>query len=163
MKFTYKLTYEECYEAFYVLSLKWGKKGKKALTAVLSVIAAGLLICFWYDSRKIYCFFLAVLDIILLYILLYVPALKARKGAAAVRKRNGTYRIQLTEEGGILCQGETLKLRGDPDARAVETESVLVLRPDRQHTFCLPKRILSCQETEQIRAILKRYVKYIEM
>lgn len=163
VEFVYKLTYEESYEAFYVLSLKWGKKVKNVLSVLLTAVAAGMLIAFYLDSRKIHCFFIAVLAIVLLYNLLYAPVLKAKKGARSVRRQKGTYQMRLTEEGKIQSQGHVLKLREDKDARAIETERIFVLRPDRLHTFCLPKRILTQDEMDWVRCILKKNVKYIKM
>ena len=161
-EFIYKLNYEESYTAFFLLSMKWERRTRKILTAVLTVAGAALLTAYYLDSQKIHYFFAAILAILLLYYLIYVPVLKARKGAKAVTRQKGTYKFALTEDGKILSGGQTIELAGDKDARAIETESIFVLRPDRQHTFCLPKRILKPGETEAVRDILKANVKYKE-
>lgn len=154
LEFEYKLTYEESYETFYLLSMKWGKAKRNILAAVLTAIAVVMLILYYQDSRGIHYFFLAILAIMLLAYLLYVPALKARKGAIRVSRQNGKYRIELTRDGRIRAGKEVVELKGDKDARVIETDTIFIIRPDRVHTFCLPKRILSEEEVTEVREIL---------
>lgn len=155
MKFEYRLKYEECYEAFYLLGIKWEERKRNILAALLIVIGVVMLFGFYRDSRKIHYFFIAILDILLLYYLIYVPALKAKKGAKKVSRQGGTYKIELTADGKVRMGNECVNLKGDPDARAIETNTIFVIRPDRVHTFCLPKRIMTEKEIEEVRKILK--------
>lgn len=155
LEFVYKIKYEEGYETFYSLSMKFGKRMRNLLILVMTVIAAVMLFLYYRDSRKIHYFFIAVLDILLLYGLIYMPALKARKGAKKVSRQNGTYKIELTGDGMIRAGGQCIPLKGDKDARMIETETIFAIRPDRVHTFCLPKRILTDQQTEKVRKLLQ--------
>lgn len=163
LEFTYQLTYEESYETFLVLSMRQSRRVRNILAAVLTVIAVVMLVLYYLNSNGFHYFVIAVLDILLLAYLIYVPALKAKKGAKAVSRQKGTYKMELTEGGNIRSQGGTIPLAGDKDARAVETEKVFALRPDRVHTFCLPKRILTPEETDRVREILRAKTKYVKM
>ncbi len=163
MKFVYKLKYEEAYETFFLLSMRWRKRTRNVLAAVMTLIALGMLAAYYLDSRKVHYFVIVILDILMLYYLIYVPVLKAKKGAKTVSRQNGTYKIELTSDGRIHIQGETIELAGDKDARAIEAEEIFAIRPDRLHTFCVPKRILSPDETDKVRNILKSNVKYVKM
>lgn len=107
LEFVYKIKYEEGYETFYSLSMKFGKRMRNLLILVMTVIAAVMLFLYYRDSRKIHYFFIAVLDILLLYGLIYMPALKARKGAKKAKKvsrQNGTYKIELTGSIRSVCR-----------------------------------------------------------
>lgn len=159
LKFVYKLNYDEIYEAFYVLNMKWGKGVRNVLTVILTVIAIGMLMVYYMDSQKIHCFLLAVFAILLLYCIIYVPVLKARKGAKKVSEKKGTYKVELTWEGKIISGTEIIELAADKDARAIETENIFVIRPDNIHTFCLPKRIITNKEIDEIRKLLHKYMK----
>ncbi len=162
-KFDYRLTYDEAYETFFNLSSRWNQRRRMLLSVILTILTVGLLIGYFLDSHKVHYFFLAILALLLLYGLLYMPVLKAKKGAATVARQKGNYRFWLTADGEIkIPRGETVPLKGDKDARAIETQQLLIIRADRQHTFCLPKRILAKQEQEEIRSILQNYMKYQE-
>lgn len=163
LDFVYKLKYEESYETFLVLNMKYSKKVRGILTVVMTVIAAVMLILHWLDNRSVHYYVIAIIDILLLFYSIYAPVLKAKKGAKTVTRKNGTYKIGLTEKSVIHSQGITTQLKSDKDARAVETENVFVLRPDRMHTFCLPKRILTSDEIKKVRQILKTNMKYMKM
>ncbi len=155
MEFEYRLKYDECQETFYLLGMKWGERKRKILTVLLTVIGVVMLLGYYRDSQKIHYFFIAILDILLLYYLIYVPALKAKKGAKKVSRQGGTYKIELTREGKIRTGNEWVDLNGDADARVIETDTIFVVRPDRVYTFCLPKRIMTEEEIEEVREILK--------
>lgn len=158
--FTYKLTYEESYEAFLQVGMKWSKKVRKAIGVILTLIAIGLLGAYYLDSQKIHYFMMTILSILLLYYLIYVPELKAKRGAKAVAKQKGTYRVKLTEEGTAVLEKETIELAGDKDARAIETKDLYIIRPDRMHTLCIPKRVMKKEEVEEVRELLKQHMKY---
>lgn len=160
-EFTYRLNYDEIYNAFLLVSMKWSKKARKIIGAILTAIAVGMLIAYYLDSRKIHYFFIVILAILMLYYLIYVPVLKAKRGAQKVFKQNGTYKVKITNEGKIILSGAaTIDIAGDKDARAIETETLYVIRPDNRNTVCLPKRIMRKEEVEEIREILKACVKY---
>ncbi|MDO4601904.1 MAG: hypothetical protein Q4B37_06505 [Eubacteriales bacterium] len=160
LEFTYQLNYDEIYEAFFLLSMKWNRKIRKILTIILTLIAICFLTFFAFNRNRIYSFFLAVVDIFLLSYLIYMPALKARRGAKKVCSRKGTYRIKLTKQGQLISNNERIAIAGDANARVIETPASYVIRPDSQHTFCIPKRIMSLQEQKETEAILRSACRY---
>lgn len=159
--FTYKLTYKEVYDAYLQLSFKWNKKIYQLVLILLAVIAAGLLFGYFLDNQKVHYFFMAAMAIMLLFYQLYVPIIKAKKGASKTVKQGGTYKIIISSEGEVtLPQMVKISIAGDKDSRAVETDKIFVIRCDRTNTICLPKRIIKEQELEGLREIIKAYVKY---
>ena len=160
LKFEYKLRYEEIYEAFFLLNAKWSKKVRFVLAAVLTAIGVGMLIAYGLDSMKIHYFIIAIFDILLLYYLIYVPVLKSKRGAKAVSKKGGIYKVELTDDGFIRSEAEKTELAGDKDARGMETDGLFVIRPDRAHTFCIPKRVMKDDEQEHVRELLRSKIKY---
>lgn len=160
LHFTYKLTYQEAYDTFYLLASRQSKRTKTLLGICLTAVAVCLLILFAADSRGIHYLFLAVIAILLLFYLLYHPLLSARKGAKNVAKTNGTYKITVNESGRIQLPGnQTLQFGEDKYARAVETDSIFALRIDTQHTLCIPKRILKEREILQIRQMIEHHTR----
>lgn len=155
LKFEYRLKYDECYETFYLLSMRWSRRTRKILAAILTAIAVIMLVLYAKDNQGIHYFFIALLAILMLAYLLYVPALKARKGARSVSRQNGVYRVELAGDGKIRSGREVVELKGDKDARVIETDTIFAIRPDRIHTFCLPKRIMSEEEIAEVRSALK--------
>lgn len=160
LNFTYQLNYDEIYEAFFLLSMKWSKKTRMVLTGVLTVIAICFLMLFAFNRNRIYSFFFAVVDIFLLSYLVYIPDLKARRGAKKVCSQKGSYHVKLTEKGQIISGNKSIAISGDANARAIETASSYIIRPDGQHTFCIPKRIMSIQEQKETERILRTACKY---
>ncbi|MBR2188758.1 MAG: YcxB family protein [Eubacterium sp.] len=151
----YQLTKDEAYEAFYLHASRRSRTVKLIVSAVLTALAVILLGFYALDSRRIHMLFLAVCAIALLFYILYQPVLQAKRGARLVEKAGGKYRIILHRDGRIvLPDGGVLNMSGDKYARAVETDTIFALRPDAQHTICIPKRILSEDEAEFIRALL---------
>ncbi len=161
LEFTYNLKFDEIYEALLLLNKKCGKKTEKVLVILLTIIAVSLLGGYYVDGRRIHFFFLAILDIMLLFYLIYVPELKAKSAAKKISRQKGTYRIRFTEEGTIVTEMEKIDLIGDKDARTIETKNVFIIRPDSTHTLCLPKRILTEVEKEDIRETLKMNMRFI--
>ncbi|MGN8763468.1 hypothetical protein [Hornefia butyriciproducens] len=163
-RFDYRLSYDEAYEAFYLLSFKWDRRFRLFAGLGLSVIAIVLMVLFAMDNRKIHYFFIVILCVLLLFYLVYMPIVKARRGARSVARSRGTFRIVLSPEGTIGIPGqEPQELEGDKDARAIETDDIFVIRPDSASTFCLPKRIMKSTEIKDVRAILSGHIKYISM
>ena len=159
-EFTYKLSYDEIYESFFHLNRKWNKKVYQFVGAALTVIAVAMLIGYYLDSQKLHFFLLAIFSILMLYYLIYVPVLKAKRGAQKVSKINGNYRVKITRDGKIHMGKDTIDIKGDKDARVIETDRVYVLRPDNKNTFCLPKRIMKQEDIDELRDLFKGYIKY---
>ncbi len=159
-EFTYKLNYSEIYESFLLLNMKRSKKVRIFIGVALAIIAVAMLVGYYLDSQRLHYFLLAIFSILMLYYLIYVPVLKAKRGAQKVSKLNGTYRVKLTRDGKILMGAEKIDIAGDKDARVIETDGLYILRTDNMHTFCLPKRIMKQEEINEIRELLKGYMKY---
>lgn len=152
----YRLTWQEAYDTFYLLASRQSKRTKLVLGICLTAISVILLILFAMDSRKVHYLLLALIAILLLFYLIYHPVLRARKGAANVAKINGLYKVTLNGTGQIRLPGnETLQFGEDKYARAVETDTIFALRIDAQHTLCIPKRILTEHEINQLRQMIE--------
>ena len=150
----YKLTYQEAYEAFYVLASRLSRKIRILISVILTAIAAVLLVLFAMESTRAHYFFLAICSVALLFYILYQPVISARRGARQVERVNGTYHVIVHEDGTIDLPGEkNLKVKGDKYARTIETDEVFALRIDAQHTICIPKRVMKDADEELIRVL----------
>lgn len=159
-EFRYSLTYEEAYRTFYIMANKFSKKVRVILSAVLTITCLGMLYLQYHEPAAIQYTVLTVIAIAILFNLIYSPTIKAKKGAAAVKKANGEYIYSISKDGYInLHNGERISFIGDKYARVFETDSFFILRPDRFNTFCIPKRILNEIEQNELRNILKSYYK----
>ena len=162
-RFSYHLTQEEAYQAFSLLAFKWSRRYRLIAGIGLIVIAVILLIQFALDPQKIHFFFMAAMAVVLLFWLIYIPELKARRGARAVEKAGGQFKVEIRDIGTIsMPHTEAIDLNGDKDARAIETDDLFVIRPNSGNTFCIPKRIMQPDEIEGVRDILSTYIKLIK-
>lgn len=160
-EFRYRLTYEEAYEAFLNLLQRGNKKLRTLATIAVGVIATGLLIGFAMDHTRVHFIYTALMSVIVLALLIYLPELNAKKGAKKVGKAGGSYQVRISRGGQvILPRREPVPLAGDKNSRAVETENLFVIRTDVSNTLCIPKRTMKDPEIEDIRKILKTYIKY---
>lgn len=159
--FRYRLSYDEAYEAFYNLSARGNKRARTAATFAVGLAAVGLLIGFALDNTRIHFIFTALMAVFVLSMLVYAPALTAKKGAGKVASAGGSYQVRISRLGQvILPRTEPIPLAGDKNSRAIETENIFVIRADVSHTICLPKRMMKDLEIEEIRKILKTYLRY---
>jgi hypothetical protein len=159
----YTLTYEEAYEAFLWMADKFGKKVRVILSMIVALACGVMLYLQYREPMAIQYTVLTIIGIVILFQLLYLPIIKAKKGAAVVKNKGGEYRYSITGDGYIhLFKGEDIPLVGDKDARAYETDTLFVLRPDRIHTFCIPKRVLSESDENDLREIFKTAFKKLE-
>lgn len=160
-EFTYQLSYDEVFEAFWSLSQKWNRKITMIITAVITAITVFLLGMYLLDSTRVNYFFVAAMAIFVLFYVIYMPYYKAKKGALKVSKQGGYYKIRISRQGQILLPRlEPLELAGDKDARAIETRNLIVVRTDSTHTFCIPKRVMKEYEIEDVRKICQAYMKF---
>ena len=160
-RFSYELTYDEAYRTFSLLAFKRSRKFQLIAGIALTAAIVLMLVLFALDTAKVMNFFLAIVGIVLLFYLIYFPVLKARKGARAVAKAKGTYRVAITDTGTIsLPHAKPIDLDGDKDARAIETDDLFVIRPDYAHTFCIPKRVMKEKEIYGVREILSAYITF---
>ena len=163
-RFSYDLTYDEAYKAFSLLAFKRSNKFRLIAGIVLTAAAVLMLVLFALDNAKVMDLFLAIIAILLLFYLIYFPVLKARKGARAVKKAKGTYRVAITDTGTIsLPHAKPINLQSDKDSRAIETDELFVIRPDSSHTFCIPKRVMKEKEIYGVREILSAYITYTKV
>jgi len=161
LSFRYQLSYDEAYEAFYLLSFRRSRTFKLAVGCGLVAVIVILLVLFVLDPRKIHYFMIVILALLLLFYLIYMPAVKARRGARQVVKTGGTYQLELTEDGQLRLQKETIPLAGDKNARAYETNRIFAIRTDTARTFCLPKRLMQEDQMSRVRAILTQHTKLL--
>lgn len=151
----YKLSYQEAYDAFYVLASRRSRRTRLLTGAVLAAISAGMLVMYGLNRTGFHYLFLAVCSIALLFYIIYQPVIGARRGARQVARADGTYHVVLHEGGTIDLPGENgLSIRGDKFSRAVETDTVFAIRIDAGHTVCIPKRILKGSEEDMIRGLI---------
>lgn len=160
-KFSYRLSYEEAFETFLLLSKKWNKKIRGAVASLLVVISCIMLGICYFDGRKIHYLFIGIISIALLFYMIYSPYLRAKKGAKAVSKKNGIYKVEITTDGKLILPSVgVLDLAGDKDSRAIETEGLFIIRSDRKNTVCIPKRIIKESEIIAVRSILENNIKF---
>ena len=160
--FDYQLSYDEAYQTFYRLAFRWSRRFRLAIGIGLTIVAVIMLILFALDSAKIHYFFIAIVAVLMLAYLVYMPVLKAKKGAknvARASQRGGKFHLALSPNGLMeLGDNESLLLGEVKGGRAIETPSLFILRPDNYHTCCLPKRIMKDSDIEGVREILCKYL-----
>ncbi|UQZ89798.1 hypothetical protein C4J81_11495 [Deltaproteobacteria bacterium Smac51] len=159
MTFKYSLTYDEAFEAFHRLAARGNPVARKIVAIGLLGLSAALIVMYALEPTRLEYFFLPILCLATYFGMMYYPGFKARRGAKAVATARGHYQVEITESGLIRSGGEDIELDGDKDARAFETSQLFVIRPDRLHTFCLPKRIMKEAEALEVREILKSRLK----
>jgi hypothetical protein len=158
--FKYSLSYDEAYDAFLILSARGRKRTRDAVAVILMILAAALTVLYAFHPYHIEYFLLALLVLATFGGVVYYPKIKAHVGAKRVEKARGVYDVEFLAEGYIKTpDGSCLEMSGDKDARVFETETLFVLRPDRQNTFCLPKRVMSDQDISLVRSIVAENVK----
>lgn len=151
----YELDYQEAYETFLLTSRLGSKRSRAMALALLTVAGAVMTVYYALDPRRLDAFILAAMAILVFLAVVLAPGLRASSGAKAVKRARGTYRISMGPGFITTPDGERWPLKGDKKARAFETGKLFAMRPDRLHTFCLPKRILSEAQLAEVRAILQ--------
>ncbi len=161
---SYTLSYEEAYEAFFLLSSKFSKKIKQAVSFILLAVAAILVVFYALNPYNLEYFVLPFLSLGVFLYVQYYPQYKAKNGAKKVKLAKGTYKIIFFTDGRIKpFNGEEISVSVDKDSRAFETETLFVIRPDRSNTFCFPKRVIKEKEINLVRETLYKYMKKFEM
>lgn len=156
----YRLSYGEAYEAFYLLADKWGRKWRLFAFLFLGTVAAALLILQLATRGAVQYSLLVVFCALLMPFVYFRPAVVARRGAQTVVKQCGSYCYSISSEKGfILNDGSVVRFQADADARALESGDIFVVRPDKTHTFCIPKRTLLAREISGLRSVLSREIK----
>jgi predicted membrane protein len=158
--FHYKLTYEEIYEAFFLLSFRIKKQVRVLFGILLTAIAVIMLVLFALNNTRIYYSYIAVIAILLLFYMIYYPILKSRKGAKIVAENNGFYKVSISSDGTLTLNKNRTPLNGDKHARAIETVRSFIIRPDAFNTICIPKRIMRKNDIDFVRKVLKEKVSF---
>ncbi|MBQ0079178.1 MAG: hypothetical protein KBS66_04700 [Eubacterium sp.] len=160
--FRYSLTYQEAYDAFLALAMRYTKKVKYALMAGIVAVTVICMIMFIMDPERFYMFLMIIIAVLMTLYLFYMPVIKAKKGANMVARINGTYEVAITSTGKIILAGQEDDLKQDKNARAVELRDSFAIRPNSYTTVCIPKRTMRPSQVEAIREILQEYVKYTD-
>ena len=152
----YSLSYDEIYETFATILNKHSRRSRHVAATVLSAVAVVLLVLYARNPSHLEYSFLALVTALLIFRVLGYKELKARRSAKRLSRVGGIYEVTLYAQGQIQPKGGAkLDLNGDKDARAFETERLFVIRPDRMHTFAIPKRAIRPEESAIIRNTLK--------
>lgn len=160
VKFRYDINYQEAYETFYAILDRRSRASKITVFILSAVCAISMIVMYARYPQYIGYSFLALLCVLMMFGVWYVPVIKSRKGAQKVSRVKGKYELKLTKEGDLeLKKGQKISLNGDKDARACETGIVFAIRPNRTMTFCIPKRILNPDEIIFVREVLELKVK----
>lgn len=119
----------------------------------LSVLG-GVMVFLWFrEPDKFYLFWGLLLDVGLLFYLLYgIPGLRKRK-ARKMAETGGFYRIRLTE-AGILPGDETVPCIFDKHSLCLESETVLTIRA-KAEVVCIPKRTLTAEGYAELERIIR--------
>lgn len=161
-RFDYHLSYDEAYRAFRTLATKRGEKFQILVGLGLTAVVIACLILFLLDNRRVNYFFIAIVALLMLFYLIYSPILKSKRGARAVQKAGGHFKVEVRREGTIsLPKREPIELAGDKDARTIELDDMFVIRPDLSNTYCIPKRIIKPKELDGFRELLAAYTRLI--
>lgn len=148
----YRLTGDEIAES--LMSLNYKREGafKRWNVYALSGLGVLLVLWWWREPDRFYLFWGLLMDVGLLFYLLYgAPGLRKRK-AQKMANVGGVYRLAFTGEG--ISAGDENKSRCfDGKSLFLESETVLTIRIDSA-IFCIPKRAL----TREISAELERIV-----
>lgn len=159
--FRYKLSYQEAYNAFLALALRWSKKVKYGMMGFAVLLTLIMMVMFIMHPDRFYYFLIVILAVALTAYIFYSPALKARRGAKAVAKIDGTYEVSLSTDGKVsLAGGEARDLKADRNTRALELSDSFAVRLDGATILCIPKRIMNDTQQEAVRQILKENIKF---
>ena len=159
VSFRYKITYDEAYETFYLILDRRGNRMRYLVSMMLGLISVSLIWKYIKEPENITYSFLAFFCTLFIFWVLGAPHLKAKKGAKFVCQNDGNYEVKIQKNGCIYLKGNVkIMLNGDKDARAYETKQLFAVRTDREHTFCLPKRMMNLSEEEFVRDVLKEHI-----
>lgn len=159
VRFRYKMTYDEVYEAFYLILDRRGSTARYVVSGILGLVSVGCILGYAKRPENITYSFLALLCAVFMLWLLSGIHIKAKKAAKRVCKNNGMYEVEIRENGYIyLNPNNRVKINGDKGSRGYETEKIFAVRTDRDHTFCLPKRMMNSREEAFVRNTLKENV-----
>lgn len=158
--FRFSLTYEEAREAFLLIIDRRTPAARRIMSFTLLALAVICVCLYGLHPYGLQYALTALLLAVSSYLVSAYPSLRAARAAKNVTRTTGIYEFTLSEEGCLLLpNGERIDLNGDSGSRAYETEHLFAIRPDRLHTFCLPKHSIPASDFQQVRSILKTNVR----
>ncbi|MDR3135751.1 MAG: hypothetical protein LBU69_06640 [Deltaproteobacteria bacterium] len=155
----YQLTWEEAYQAFYLLAKVGSRRLRGTVLTALALLGAALTVMYGLRPMRLDYQLMAILCVVTFVAMAWAPSWKARKGARQVELKGGFYSLGIGEGFVATPDGDRHPLSGDRRAKAFETPGLFVIRPSRAFTFCLPKRVLAEGEAQKVSDILSRGVK----
>ncbi|MDD2980712.1 MAG: hypothetical protein PHN80_12190 [Hespellia sp.] len=140
MELEYKLNQDEIEES--LLCLNWKREGivKKLNVILLTVIALGAMLWYMKQSDKFFLLILAGCSLLLLFFILYGIPIRRKYRARKMAGKDNECHITVPEKNIQL---------------GMESEDVFTLKKEGQ-TYCIPKRILSEEQEQEIREIITR-------
>ncbi len=160
--FRYSLSYQEAYDAFLALAMRYTKKVKYGLMTAIVAVTVCCMVMFIMNPDRFYVFFMIIIAVLMTAYLFYMPVIKAKKGASQVARINGTYEVGITSTGKIILAGQEDDLKQDKNSRAVELKDSFAIRLNSYTTVCIPKRTMRESQIDAVRDILKEYIKYTD-
>lgn len=161
-RFKYQLSYDEAFKSFLLLSPKKNIWFVRITYISLMAISACLTVLYALNPYRFEFFLLPLLSLALLGFIYYLPRLKAARGARQVQRVGGFYDVKIDSRGFLQTgNGEVVSLDGDRQARAFESIGLFVIRPDTRNSFCLPKRVMTNEQIELTRSILRDKIKFM--
>lgn len=158
--FRFSLTYEEAREAFLLIIDRRTPAARRIMSFTLLALAVICVCLYGLHPYGLQYALTALLFAVSSYLVSAYPSLRAARAAKNVTRTTGIYEFALSEAGCLLLpNGERIDLNGDSGSRAYETEHLFAIRPDRLHTFCLPKHSIPASDFQQVRSILKTNVR----
>lgn len=159
LSLSYVLTYDEALSSFLFVSTRHSKTTRKILSILLLTLTAVLVILYGFYPYHLEYMILSLLSLAAWAMVMPYPSYKAKRGAKAVARAKGEYKVELFSDGYIQpWGGQRLPLSGDKAARGYETDELFVLRPDSLHTFCLPKRVMTPSEIAFVHELFAQYL-----
>lgn len=156
-KLRYQLSHQHTLEAMQLILDRRGKKARAGMAAALWMAAGVFFIWYLLDTAASFRGTLALLCLLCGAVVFCYPAAAARRSANRISRRKGWYELKFRLDGTIvLPSGEAVPLSGDRGCRGFRTDRVIALRPDREHTFCIPLEAVPPEVREELFTLLER-------
>lgn len=151
----YQLEPSQTKEALFLILDRRGIRARAIIAVLLFLLAAGLVL--WGNSvapgvnLTLAGYSAAVAVLVYCY-----PKMRAQWSSRRLSRTAGHYQLAFYTNGTVgLPDGSQVSLRGDKGSRGFSTSRVFALRPDRQHTFCIPRSALSPHQQAILTQLLR--------
>lgn len=155
IRLRYKLEYEDAYNAFYETFFPYGRRIHRLITATTIAVVLVLLYFQYKTPGALFYPIISCFGIIILYMLICRPVLRARKAASAVESAGGGYDIIVYEDGALIvntAKGQIfLHSSKDKNSRFIETDQYFIAKMNAGAVICIPKCIMDDSKQEEIR------------